>query len=460
MKAVIYTRVSSDPRETGRSVEEQEAECRQVCERLDWQVIRVFSDNDRSASRHRKRDRPQYDKLRGYLTEGAADVLVLWEGSRAQRDLADYIKLRDLCADRGILYSYSGRTYDFSRTDDRFNTALDALLAEREADVTRDRILRAVRANAAAGRPHGRLLFGYAREYDQRGSFVRQVINEDQAAVVREAARRVAAGEPCRSIALDFNARGVAAPRGGQWDLTQVRRIVTNPAYIGQRVHRGQVVGDGLWPSILAETDYINCKVRMTDPRRKTVRDTAVKHLLSGAARCAICDSRMRVQKNRTHHAYLCVSKFCVSVKTASLDELVTAVVIERLSRPDIIKILASPHQDDAAKLAEQTAKELRQRLDGFYAASAAGEISPAGLAKIEARLLAEIEMAERQAYAAQVPQILRDVARPDIGTTWSELPIALRREVIDLLMVVKIHPVGRGRRTFRPERVEIEWKS
>ncbi|MEU8312907.1 recombinase family protein [Micromonospora sp. NPDC049033] len=459
MRAAIYTRVSSDPRETGRSVEEQEAECRQVCERQGWTVARVFCDNDRGASRHSKRARPKYQALREFLVEGGADVLVLWEGSRAQRDLADYLSLRDLCAGQGILYSYSGRTYDLSRTDDRFNTALDALLAEREADVTRDRILRAVRANAAAGRPHGKLLYGYSREYDERGTFVRQVINEGQAAVIREAARRVAAGEPCRAIALDFNARGIAAPRGGSWDLTQVRRVVINPAYIGQRVHRGVVVGEGQWPAILTEADYINCKVRMTDPRRKSVRDTTVKHSLSGAARCGVCGSRMRVQKNRTHFAYICIKGFCVSVKTTNLEEFVDAVIVERLSRPDVIKLLAAPAQDDDARTAQAEADELRARLDEFYAASAAGEISPGGLAKIEGRLLGEIEAAERRAYAAQVPQILKEVARPDIGDVWHGLPVALRREVIDLLMVVKVHPTGRGQRTFRPERVEIEWK-
>src|SRR5688572_13876924 len=163
MRAVIYTRVSSDPNDTGRSVEQQEAECRQVCAREGWTMVKVFSDNDRSASRHARKDRPGYTQVKQFLDSGGADVLVLWEGSRAQRDLRDYLKLRDLCAERGVSYNYSGRTYDLTRTDDRFSTGLDALLAEREADVTRDRVLRGVRANMASGRPYGRLLYGYRR---------------------------------------------------------------------------------------------------------------------------------------------------------------------------------------------------------------------------------------------------------------------------------------------------------
>src|SRR5687768_13535504 len=205
MRAVIYTRVSSDPHSTGRSVEQQETECRQVCDRNGWTVVQVFTDNDRSASRYARKDRPGYAQVKNFLDGGHADALVLWEGSRAQRDLRDYLKLRDLCAARGVLYCYSGKVHDLTRTDDRFTTGLDALLAEREADLTRDRVLRAVRANMATGRPYGRTLYGYRRVYDaQTRQFLEQVPHEEQAPVVREAARRVMAGESCRSVALDF----------------------------------------------------------------------------------------------------------------------------------------------------------------------------------------------------------------------------------------------------------------
>ena len=56
LRAVIYARVSSDPNERGRSVSEQEAECRAVCEREGWHVVAVYSDNDRSASRYATND--------------------------------------------------------------------------------------------------------------------------------------------------------------------------------------------------------------------------------------------------------------------------------------------------------------------------------------------------------------------------------------------------------------------
>lgn len=133
-----------------------------------------------------------------------------------------------------MLWSYSGRTYDLSRLDDRLSTGLDALLAERESDLTRERILRSVRANAAEGRPHGKRPYGYARKYDATtGELLRQIIREDQAAVIREAARRFLAGESTYAIASNFNIRGISAPSGGKWVLGQVKRMISNPTYIG-----------------------------------------------------------------------------------------------------------------------------------------------------------------------------------------------------------------------------------
>jgi DNA invertase Pin-like site-specific DNA recombinase len=99
-RAIIYARVSSD-KAGGRSVEEQVAECRAVCERNGWPVAEVLHDNDRSASRYATKTRPDYAKLLDRLRPGddmlrPGDVVVMWEASRATRDQAQYVELRSL----------------------------------------------------------------------------------------------------------------------------------------------------------------------------------------------------------------------------------------------------------------------------------------------------------------------------------------------------------------------------
>lgn len=459
MRAAIYTRVSTVVGGSTRSVTEQEADCQECARREHWEVVKAFCDNDRSASRYAKKERPAYRQLQEYIAQGLCDVLVTWENSRAQRDLEDYVRLRELCRKYSVLWCYSGRIFDLSRTDDRLTTGLDALLSERESDVTRDRILRAMRANAGQGRPHGKLLYGYAREYDSRtGALVRQVVREDQAEIIREAARRVLSGESCNAIAKELNNRGVPPARSGRWDLTRVRRMVTNPSYAAKRIYKGEVVGEGNWPAILDESTLHQCCARMSDPSRKTTNEHSVKYLLSGIARCGVCDSTLKVMPQRGGYKSYTCRNFCVARKLTWLDELVQALILKRLSQPDAL-LLFSEQDGNAAGVLEKIA-EKRARLDEFYDSAANGEITPSALGRIEGQLLSAISGLEASLRRFDVPTVLYDLAKAP-PTVWEKLTLEQKREVVRCLLSVRVHRTlaPRGTRQFDLEAIQIDWR-
>jgi hypothetical protein len=242
---------------------------------------------------------------------------------------------------------------------------------------------------------------------------------------------------------------------GLRWDLNQIKRLVTNPAYAALRVHNGRVVGPADWPAILDESMYTACVERLSDPRRRSVRDPSVRHLLSGALKCGECGSRMRVQKNRGYFTYICVEAFHVAVKTTNVEEYVTALVLERLARPDLLDLLAPPSNEDEVTAASAEAADLRARLEGFYEQAAIGKISPSGMATIEARLLPAIEAAEsRSRRATSVSPLVRSVAGPGAAAAWEGLSIAQRREVVSLLAELRITRTGRGARRFDRRRL------
>src|SRR5512132_3630983 len=119
--ALIYTRVSKDPKRRGRSVAEQEAECRAVCAREGWDVLDVLCDNGISASRYATQARPAWEDVKRRIGNGGGvDVVVTWEASRNGRDLGEFVKLRDLCRTHGVLLNYSGHTIDFDDSSDSF----------------------------------------------------------------------------------------------------------------------------------------------------------------------------------------------------------------------------------------------------------------------------------------------------------------------------------------------------
>lgn len=462
VKVVIYTRVSQDGRGDARSVQEQEQECRAWVEREGWDLTGVWRDNDVSASRYSRKERPGWHALTARLDEGGVEALVVWEPSRATRDRRVWAALAATCEEKGIEFGCNGRLYDLNDPDDAFQLDLYFALAARESGTTRNRVLRSMRGAAVAGRPHGKLLYGYRRVYQEGRNgpeLVEQILDEDKAPVVREAARRIMQGEALYRVARDFNDRAIPAPRGATWEPTQIKRLCTNPAYIGKRRHQGVVVGDGLWPAILDERTFYTCVSRLTDPSRLTHDGRGVQHLLSGIAVCGVCGGRVRVQKNRSHLAYLCVDGFHVSRKKENLEQFVSAVVIERLKRPDLAGLLSESGGDDDVTAAAGEVAELRARLEAFYDEAASGNLSPSALARIESRMLPQIDEAEKRARRTYAAPLLDDIAGPDAEMIWQRLALEQRREVVTLLCSIRILRGTPGARSFDPATVEVAWK-
>lgn len=458
-RAVIYTRVSQD-RAGGRSPAEQEAEARQVCAREGWEVTEVVTDSV-GASRHSKGTRNGWTRARAIVADGGVDVLVTWEASRAQRDLAAYADLRQLCASTGVRWSYSGRTYDMSESGDRFTTGLDALLAEREADETADRVRRAMRSNAAQGRPHGRRLFGYQRTYDlTSGALSGQIEHPDEAPVVRRIFDDYLAGSGVRTIARTLNAEQITTGTGAQWNDAQVRRVLVNPAYAARRVHRGEVVGEGDWPALVDADRFERVQARLSAQRTSQTRQRGTARLLTGVGRCGVCGGKVGAGHDRHQRKmYQCRTKFCVARDLVKLDGFVTAVVLARLARPDVVEALAGAAPDPAVEAARDRAAQLRHQLDEAVDEFTAGRLTASTLSKVEAGLVPMIEEAEREARRALVPIDL-DVPRTNLEAWWESLTSEVRREVVaTLLAAVVILPTTSGKRTFDPEAIRIEWR-
>jgi DNA invertase Pin-like site-specific DNA recombinase len=437
-----------------------------VCERNGWEVAEVLCDNDIGASRFSGKDRPQYKKLATILQEG--DVLVTWEASRAQRDLAAYVELRDLCAQRGVYWSYSGKLHDLNQGDGRFTTGLDALLAEREAEQIRERVLRGKRAAAAAGRPPSRPPYGYRRAINPvTGKTDGWVVDQHDGPIVKDIIARVLAGESLWAIASDLQARGIAPPQvqansPKTWRPQGLRLTITRPTYAGLRVHQGKVIGKGDWEALITVEEHEKLLAIFADPARRTTthRGSQPRHLLTGIATCGVCGCVMGWQNGkRKTPRYLCDGSSCVVRRGDMVDLLVSEAIIERLSRPDAITVFAKASDKRVTQALEQI-DALRARLDGFVEAAAAGEVSPASLAAVEARLAPQIEAAEKQARTAVTSPLVAAMAGPDARKQWEQMTMADRRTVVRALVEVVITPSTAKTRGFNPGDIRVIWKT
>ena len=85
-----------------------------------------------------------------------------------------------------------------------------------------------------------RFMFGYDIS---KGSIT---VNPEEAEIVREIYRRVAAGETMGSIARDMNSRGIDRPFGGKWSTQSIRTLIANEKYLGNALLQKTFVNNHL----------------------------------------------------------------------------------------------------------------------------------------------------------------------------------------------------------------------
>jgi hypothetical protein len=282
--------------------------------------------------------------------------------------------------------------------------------------------------------------------YEQDGMTIR----EDEASAIVWAASQVLTGVPLRQVALELDARGLSSWRARStagssgWAPGSVRRMLTNPRYIAKRVHRGVVVGDGVWPAIL-DTETHDALVRLfADPRRKMGGDAGRKpqYLLSTIARCGACDGVVRFAGygHDGSKRYGCVHRHALAHLDGA-DKAVSAAVLGLISQPGFVEAITprGDRTDDARKLHDRLSKRLAILRAEFNAGEWDEDTDTYNANKAE--LQAQIAEA-KNAMTAQVD--MRVFGDLKLGTKavigqWETLGIDAKRAIIDRLLVVRL---------------------
>lgn len=480
---VIYGRVSrlttkGEVQGEAKSVDEQIAECRAVAAREGWSVVAEHRDDGISASRFAKgKARPGWQSTMDLITSGKVQLLTVWEISRASRDRAVWTALLAACQENDVKIATGGKVHDPADPDDGFMIDLISALAVRESAMTSKRVRRAVRASIAAGKPPGKIPYGYRRVYDTISrDLIRQEIDPESGSIVREIARRILTGETTWGIATDLNKRQVPTPgahqrarngeetSAGRWDITTVKRVAVSPTYCAIRTHKGAEVSEGQWPILITEQDHAILKAKLCDPARVTVRDNATKHLLSGLLECGLCGAACYSHRNGKIPSYECRGKAkpCLIRATRWVDQFVTDVIVARMGQDDALAAYATDGDNAAAADAAEELTALKTRYDAFVDAGADGELSAAALARIEAKLLPQIADAERRATIKVASPVVAELAGPSARAVWDGWGLPQRREAIRALVKIRLLPARRGVRVngvqFDPDAVQIIW--
>jgi len=463
VRAIVYLRISKDRSGLEAGVSRQREDCERRAGERGWTIVAEHADNDMSATSGRRR--PGFEAMLDGINAGETDVLIAWALDRLQRNRRDELRLYEACKTMGASMSLvNGPDIDFKSATGRCLADNLGSLARLEVELKSDRQIRQQEQAAAAGkRVGGRRPFGY----DDDGVTMR----EDEATAVRRGYESLLAGVPLAAIAREWNAAGL---RSGQvkwrpdskgqpseWHPDTVRMVLKNPRNAGKRAYKGVIVADAVWPALVAEETWQAAVALMAEPSRYAGGGTHMQAMLTGIALCGVCGGKIHAGAARPGtRGYRCgATSGHVARMAEPIEQFVSAVVVERLSRPDAVNLLHDEKKPDIEAMRNE-AVALRSRLDSLAVDFADGSLTTSQLRAATARLRALLKVVEeRMADAGRVNVLSSLLAAADVQAAWDGLSTPRRRAVVDTLMVVTIHSPGRGVRTFRPETVGIEWR-
>lgn len=477
LKCALYLRISKDKQGLSLGVERQEEACRALAAQLGWDVYTVLSENDLSA--YSGKPRPLYLQLLDLMRSGQVGAIVALHTDRLHRSPVELEEFIDICEQHRIeVRTVQAGELDLTSATGRMAARIYGAVARHEVEHAIERVKAAKLQAAKAGKPSGG-----NRAYGYRPGGME--IDQSEAAIVREAIQRFIQGDSWRSIALDFNRRGIRTARGNQWSAINVSNMATLPRHAGWREHQG-VRYDATWPAIISRETYEDLQLAIKRGQELHGRRSYTrKHLLSGFVYCGACGERMKVissvkrKGGTTYSQFGCRKKDpygnptgCgkVTRQREPVEHLVLEALLYRLDSPDLGELLAQ--QDtatdelrDLMKQRDRQTARMQEIMDSY----ASGDLTMTEYKAMKVTAQAKADDLDR-AIGKLTSQ--RTMAAIPVGQTvrqaWEAGDLEWRRQLLDTVVEkVLIHPREKGDQkvryqqwAFNPERVEIRWKA
>ena len=460
--AAIYARISSDPDGDQLGVRRQVEDCEAYAAKRGWPVAEVYIDDDVSA--YSGKVRPQYRRMLGDISDGTVDAVIAWNLDRLHRqpkelevffETCDAAHVRDIATLAGDV--------DLGSHDGRFHARILGAVARKESDDKSRRLIRKHQELAQAGKSvgGGDRPFGYQAD--------RLTVEPSEATAIREAASRIRAGDSLRSIAADWNRRGIVTVRGGAWSVSGLGRMIKNPRLSGQRGYRGEIVARGTWDAILTDEDTAHLMAVLNDPARQVLRSVR-RYLLGGLLRCWLCDAILVARPTGGGiRRYICANGpgffGCghIAINAEPTEVLLYKGVLHRLDTPELAAAMVRAATEDAeADIVQGSVDADRAQLAELARGYGEKQITFAEYLIARKPIEARIEAGQRKvSRLTQTSAIANYVGHADeLRAQWADLALTRQRGIVaSVLDRAVVRPAERGRRVFDEDRVEAVWR-
>lgn len=448
-KSTEQTGVSDEEKSVARQIEHGKA----YALKKGWTVPQelIFVDDGISGAEFVKR--PGFIRLMNALKPRPSfQTLIMSEESRLGRESIETSYALKQIIDAGVrvFFYLEDRERTLDNAMDKVMLSLANFASEMERERAKQRTADAMLRKAKAGHVTGGKTYGYDnREVlsaEGHRLHVLRLVNQTEAAIVRQIFDMYAGGLGITRIAKRLNEEHIPAPRQSPrgWAPTAVREILHRPLYRGeivygqlQKIDRGgtkkrrprdekdwirveapdlRIITPDVWESVQARL------AKSKGKGRSSFRDQDSKYLLTGMARCAHCGGPMTIVGQDYHRRkgrfYGCsyyktrgssICKNSLLVEQEYLDQIVLKslheAIAEEMIKVAVEKALVKHRAGEGAKLDRQTSIErelslIEAKKEHLVDAIAAGDKDP----KIFERLRAE--EARRQALVTELEHL------------------------------------------------------
>lgn len=468
MRAAGYARVSTDEQaREGLSLSDQEYRIREYAAAQGWELVDVFTDRGVSGSI------PFATRPAGAEAFAAeVDCLVVVSWDRLARGAADFLAV---VRDREVVSVTEHAEPPLLRD-------LRAVLNEEERRKTGQRTKAAAGEMFRAGRYNGPAPIGYRFEAGHLVAVAAEV------AIVERIFREFVAGATITAIVRGLNADEIPTRRGGNWRVSSIRTVLTNPVYVG-RVRMGEDEREGQHDAVLDPDLFDQAQelfaARAIATGKGRGRPPAGRHLFrKGALRCGLCGEAVVPRtptRGRDH--YLCAGRQITGCKLPiAYREDIDAAVYAYFEQVGLdveatreglaesrdrklaeVRALLDGAEAEAQRAGERLARVRRDYADGKLDASDWQEFRTELGGELEGAQ-AEVERLRAQALDVEAWSDLRDaesdalehlteIRRAIVGEVREAEGVeAVRAALLRMFERFVLHPSGAG-----PERVHAE---
>ncbi|YCK33044.1 recombinase family protein [Actinomadura sp. ATCC 39365] len=482
---VDYTRKSLDKAKTGAGVGSQHDENQDLADEFDLgEIQHTYSDNDVSA--YQDVERPDYRRMLADMQAGRIAVIIIWHAKRLHRKVEEVVEFIKIArANRVRLFSVArGGEYNLNKPQGRRDLINDTNEGEYESGERGERVALARKRQARNGDYGGGVRpFGWGvdtgrvravcinpkaptmeRVYEDRPVLDMTQHNPEEAAEIRRWAKDILAGVPVDQIIADLNERGVQTvsqkdgrivKRNGKvieqsrWNSRTIKQILTHPRTAGHAVYNGEIIRRDAYEPIIPDDTRQAIIAMYADPTRKTSPGNTPKWLTSVIAECDRCDDgTVCTVRNNSQGVpvYRCRTKgHCMAV-ASEVDARVERVVVKRLSRDDIRDLLPAHVEADVPALREEIVTLTQAKKDAARKVALGKWDEETGDAAIAAAMTRIEEIRETLRQATTNSPLAEFITTDDAQRTWDGLSLGRKREIIRLLVTVRLVPIDRRR--------------